>query len=206
MKNLAQEGEAIAPQQQFRSSHERCGRRKSLSRNSDLEWTEHKGAAGPKGTDLVRWDQRCWGRRDGWLSSGSSATRGEENSRIGRAILSSGSGGLESTAPGPSPSQTPPPPISFRSRAFQATGTPEEIFKYTYTFQPMVCTCFFALSRQTGKNFVLILRVPPEIRPICRLQAGPEPLTLAAWPRSPRWAWHSGAFRAPHVLSHPGPT
>jgi hypothetical protein len=156
MKNLAQEGEAIAPQQQFRSSHERCGRRKSLSRNSDLEWTEHKGAAGPKGTDLVRWDQRCWGRRDGWLSSGSSATRGEENSRIGRAILSSGSGGLESTAPGPSPGQTPPPPNLLQEQSISGDRDPGgdfQIYIYIPAHGLYMFFCTVEANRQKFRSY-----------------------------------------------------
>jgi antitoxin (DNA-binding transcriptional repressor) of toxin-antitoxin stability system len=78
---LVQEGGAIPLQQQYRRSHAWCGRPQPLSQNSDLELTEHNRGAGPQGTDLVRPVQRCLGRLDGWLSSGSSATRGERKIR-----------------------------------------------------------------------------------------------------------------------------
>jgi hypothetical protein len=156
MKNLAPEGEAIALQQQFRRSHECRGRRKSFSRNSDLEWTEHKGAAGPKGTDLVRRDQRCWGRLDGWLSSGSSATRGDENSRIGRAILSSGSGGLESTATDPSPSQRPPTPNLVQEQSISGDMDPGgdfQIYIYIPAHGLYMFFCTVEANRQDFRSF-----------------------------------------------------
>ena len=204
---LVQEGGAIPLQQQYRRSHAWCGRPQPLSQNSDLELTEHNRGAGPQGTDLVRPVQRCLGRLDGWRSSASSATRGERKIRgLDERLCRLDPVDSNQLRRTPIRARAPHPPISLRSRAFQATGTLEEIFKYTYTFQHMVCICFSALPGQTGNPFALFLRVLEEIRPICRLQAGPDSPTRAAWPRSPRWAWHSGASRAPHVRSHPGPT